>query len=162
VARELFYWDANAFLGLLNGETDKSSYCEAVIQQAQQGHVLIITSALTLAEVLFIKGQVKLDPAKRQKVETFFRAEYISVRNLTRAVSELARDVVWDSGIKPKDAIHVATAVFYKIPKLHTFDEPLIGKSGVSINDHTLVIEKPSIPHQMDLLGKSGETEKPN
>ena len=147
---------------MLNGESDKSSYCEAVIQQAQQGHVLIVTSAFTLAEVLFIKGQGKLDPAKRQQVETYFRAEHISVRNLTRAVSELARDVFWDFGINPKDAVHVATAVFYKIPVLHTFDEPLIGKSGVSINGHTLIIEKPNIPHQLDLLGKAGEKEKSN
>lgn len=157
MARELFYWDANAFLGLLNGETDKSASCEAVIQQAQQGHVLIVTSALTLAEVLFIKSQQKLDPAKRQKVETFFRADYISVRNLTRAVAEIAREVFWDHNIRPQDAVHVATAGFYKVPVLHTFDEQLIAKSGVSINGHSLKVEKPNIPHQMNLIGKDGE-----
>lgn len=159
MARDLFYWDANAFLGFLNGEDDKSTYCEAVLEQARNGHVLIVTSALTLAEVLFIKGGKKLDPSKRGKVDIFFRADFISVKNVTRAISEMARDVVWDFGVNPKDAIHVATAAFHRIPVLHTFDGPLIGKNGSVINGYALKIEKPNIPHQLPLLDKRG---KPN
>lgn len=157
MARDLFYWDANTFSGFLNGEEDKYSYCESVLEQAKNGHVLIITSALTIAEVLFIKGGPKLESSKREKIERFFRAEYISVKNVTRAISEDARDIYWDNGISPKDAIHVATAAFYKIPVLHTFDIPLIGKSGLIIKGHTLKIEKPSIPHQLPLIPKNDE-----
>jgi len=160
VARDQFYWDANAFVGFLNGEADKVSLCEPVLKQAQNGHILIVTSALTIAEVLFIKGGKKLDPSKRGKIEKFFRADYISVKNVTRAISELARDVFWDFNIDPKDAVHVATAVMFKVPILHTFDVPLLGKNGLVINGHSLKVEKPKIPHQLELLDKSGEAKE--
>lgn len=151
MAKDLRYWDANAFSGFLNGESDKMDDCLSVLKATEDGHVLIVTSALTLAEVLFIKGGPKLDPAKRKAVEDFFKADYISVRNVTRYVGELARDVFWDHGIKPKDAVHVATAVVHKLPILNTFDGDLLGKSGLIVNGHTLAIEKPHLPQQMEI-----------
>ena len=48
--------------------------------------------------------------AKRRVIE-FFKNEYISVQNVTREVAEVARDLVWDKKIKPKDAVHVASAI---------------------------------------------------
>jgi len=56
VAKELYYWDSNAFPGYLNGEADKIPECEPVLKEAQKGHIQIVTSALTLAEVLYIIG----------------------------------------------------------------------------------------------------------
>lgn len=37
---------------------------------------------------------------------------------------------VWEDDIKPKDAIHVATALALGANALETFDQGLIGKSG--------------------------------
>ena len=145
-----FYWDANAFLGLLNDEDGKADECARVLAAAKNGTVIIVTSALTLTEVLFVKGQPKLDPAKRSIVDRFFRAPYISVRNVTRQTADLARDLVWDLNIRPKDAIHVATACLYKVPIMHTFDDALIGKSGLVLAGHQLTITKPAIIHQTD------------
>lgn len=122
----------------------------------RRGNVLIVTSALTIAEVLFIRQGPKLPPEKREVVEKFFKADYIAVRNVTRHIAELARDVFWDHGIKPKDAVHVATAAFFKVPVLHTFDGSLIGKSGLVVqlpsgNKHPLEIKNPYVPHQLEL-----------
>ena len=60
MARDQFYWDANAFVGFLNGEADKVSLCEPVLKQAQNGHILIVTSALTIAEVCLLKVERNL------------------------------------------------------------------------------------------------------
>lgn len=135
----------------MNGETDKVSDCESVLKAAEDGHVLIVTCALTLAEVLFIKGGHKLDDSKRKKVETFFKADYISVQNVTRFVGELARDVFWDHGIKPKDAVHIAAAAIHKITIFNTFDGDLLDKNGLIVNGHTLTIEKPHLPRQLGI-----------
>ena len=156
MARETFYWDANAFSGYLNDEDGKVDVCEPVLKEAERGNVLIVTSALTIAEVLFIRQGPKLPPEKREVVEKFFKADYVAVRNVTRHIADLARDVFWDHGIKPKDAVHVATAVFFKVPVLHTFDGPLISKSGLVVqlpsgNKHSLEIKKPYVPHQLEL-----------
>lgn len=161
MAREVIYWDANAFSGYLNDEHDKVAACGDVLTQAQAGHILIATSALTLAEVLYIKGGPKLDPSKRTKIEQFFKADYIAVRNVTRAVSNLARDVYWDHGIMPKDAVHVATAMMYKIPVLNTFDEPLIGKNGIAVNGHVLRIGKPHVIVQADWVDDKAQDKRP-
>ncbi len=57
--------------------------------------------------------------------------------------------MVWDHGIDPKDALHVATAISAKVDVFNTFDKPLIGKS-LEIGDPKLLIEIPNVA-QRDL-----------
>jgi predicted nucleic acid-binding protein len=132
LSRELRYWDANAFLAFFQEEAGRVDSCEAILEEAEAGKILIVTSALTLAEVLAIRGAKKLPPLKKMKnrVINFFKHEYIAVQNVTREVAEMARDLVWDKGIKPKDAVHVASAIVAEVAAFETFDKPLIRKSG--------------------------------
>jgi predicted nucleic acid-binding protein len=90
--------------------------------------------------------------AKANLVRRFFRRSYMRVRNVTRAVSESAQDLVWSKGIKPKDAIHVATALDARVMALETFDDDLIGKSG-QVGNPPLVIRRPIPPEQWELFG---------
>lgn len=124
------YWDSDCFLGHLQKEDGKADSCWQVLQAAEDGDVLIVTSALTLAEVLAVKKKDKIPKERKDDVINFFKNDYIIVRNLDRRISEIARDLVWDNGIAPKDACHVATALFFGLDKLHTFDEKLIAKTG--------------------------------
>jgi predicted nucleic acid-binding protein len=114
------------------------------LDDAEQGKVLIVTCALTLAEVLALRGHPRLPPdqALKRKVTEFFKNEYISVQNVTRQVAELARDLVWDHQIAPKDAVHVASALAVEAPILETYDQSLIGKSG-TIGNPPLIIREP-------------------
>ena len=55
----------------------------------------------------------------------------IEVRDVNRYLAEDARQLVWDqSGVKPKDAIHLATAIKHHIATFDTFDEDLIQLDG--------------------------------
>jgi predicted nucleic acid-binding protein len=141
------YWDADAFLGHFNGEPDKMAACESVLQAAEAGRLLIVTSALTIAEVLYVKGHKAMPPEKRQKVAAFFKQPYISVQNVTRKIAELARDLYWDANVRPKDAVHVATALIYRLPELNTFDKHLLGLNG-KVGDPTITIRIPHEPGQ--------------
>ena len=116
-----------------------------MLEEAKAGRILIVTSALTLAEVLALRGQPKIAAAKREAVVQFFKHEYIAVQNLTRKLAEEARELVWDHGIAPKDAVHVATALAGKVSMLHTFDADLIKKSG-KVGAQGLTICKPFVP----------------
>jgi predicted nucleic acid-binding protein len=138
------YWDANAFLGWLSREPDKVALCRPVIDAARAGNVIIITSALTIAEVLWLKGQ------RAKAIEDFFRHRWIVIRELDRFVAEEARELVWEKNVKPKDAIHVATALRQdvEIDQLDTFDGPLIKLSG-TIGDPPLLIGEPSLPPKL-------------
>ena len=89
--------------------------------------------------------QVTLD--KATIIRKFFRHSYIRLRNVTRAVAESAQDLVWYKSVKPKDAIHVATALEANVPVLETFDKELLGLSG-KIGTSGLIIRKPIPPDQ--------------
>lgn len=54
-------------------------------------------------------------------VTEFFENPFIELRNLDRFVAEKARPIVRQFGLKPPDAIHVATAILMKVDLLHTF-----------------------------------------
>jgi predicted nucleic acid-binding protein len=144
------YWDSDVFLGYFNEEPDKYSACEGVLEAANDGKILIVISALTLAEVLYAKKQPKLPIDKRAEIESFFKSPFISVQNVTRKIAEKARDIVWDNNIRPKDAIHVATALTYKIPVLNSFDQQLL-KYNKALGNPRLRIEKPHEPGQHHL-----------
>src|SRR5665213_770416 len=148
---ELIYWDSNAFLGWLQEESTKVDLCKGTLERADAGEVLIVTSALTIAEVLWLRGGPRLTKDKAEILRKFFRRSYIRVRNVTRTISESAQDLVWNNDIKPKDAIHVATAFDANAPFLETFDEGLLKKSGI-IGAPPLVIRKPIPPKQAKLF----------
>lgn len=152
------YWDSNCFLGWLKNEPDKYKKCQAVIEKAELGEIEIITSAFTLAEVLYLRKDVKIGPEQSGVIRKFFENEYILLVNVTREVAEIAQDVVWNYQVHPKDAIHVASALKLKVPILDTFDGDLIGLSN-KIGDPPIIITEPNIQHQEDLF--EGKEDRP-
>ncbi len=151
MSAELIYWDSDTFLGWLQNEAGKAEVCEGTIKRAEAGEVLIVTSALTITEVLWLRGAPKVSRDKAEILRRFFRRSFIRVRNVTRSVAESAQELVWDHNIRPKDALHVATALDAKASILETFDDGLIGKSG-SVGDPPLIVRKPVAPAQGKLL----------
>jgi predicted nucleic acid-binding protein len=144
------YWDANAFLGLLNGEQAKLTACQSVLDAAEQGRIVIVTSALTIAEVLHIKNEKPVPKDKRDLIKAFFKVPYISIQNVTRGIAERAQEVYWEFGVQPKDAIHVATALVYKLGVIETFDGKLLGLDG-KIGQPPIIIRIPHEPGQQKL-----------
>lgn len=147
---ELIYWDSCAFLGWLQAEPDKVDLCGGTLDRAKAGEVGIITSTLTLTEVLWTKGGPKLSADKAETLQRFFRHSYIRLHNVTRGVAERARDVVWNHNVKPKDAIHVATALELNVPTLETFDDGVLKLHGL-IGSPPLVVRKPIAAQQGSL-----------
>lgn len=145
---EFRYWDTDAFLGYLKVEADKIRETEAVIKEAEAGNIRLVTSALTLTEVIKLRKHSPIDRSQSQSIKDFFKHEYISVRNVDRRIAEEARELVWDyPPLKPKDCIHVATALRFSIPCLETFDGDLIKLDG-TIGAPPLHIRRPMIVQQ--------------
>lgn len=145
------YWDANAFLGWLNGESDKVVQCQSVLDAAEEGRVDIVTSALTLTEVIKLKGAKPIARDKEDAIRAFFENPYIIVREVDRFVAEDARELIWAHGIEPKDAIHLATALRLKLTVMDTFDDQLIKLSN-KLGKPPLVIGHPNMPHTPDMF----------
>ena len=155
---EKIYWDSDCFLGHLQDEDGKAEKCDGVLQRAERGEVLIVTSALTLAEVLWMRNAPRLPKEKAELVQKFFRRSYIRVYNVSRKIAEAAQVYVWENNIEAKDAIHVATAIHLDAGALETFDAKLIGNSG-TIGTPLLLIRQPEAANQGRLdLARPAET----
>lgn len=142
------YWDSCCFLSHLMGE-DETGGCRMILGDAQAGKLQIVTSSLTIAEVLWLRRKTRIPKENAEIVEAFFRHEWILVRELDRQVAEEARALVWDHDVPAKDAVHLATALnvhaVTPLEQLDTFDNddltPLSGKFG----DPPLMIGPPWI-----------------
>ncbi len=119
----------------------------------------LITSAVTLSEVIHLKGKPQINQRDNEKIRDFFRNPYIIVRNLDRETANLSRKFIWENSLKPKDAIHLATAVRAGVSLLHSFDGDLHGVSNIFGNPK-ITIEEPSMPQQMtiDQIALGGES----
>jgi len=144
---ELVYWDSATFLAYFQEEAGRVEQCRGTLDRAVAGDVCIVTSALTLAECLWLRGNPQIPKNRAQIVRSFFRHSYMRVRNVTRKTSELAQELVWEHSVRPKDAIHVATAIEARVPIIETFDQSFISKTGL-IGDPPLVIREPVQPTQ--------------
>jgi predicted nucleic acid-binding protein len=110
------YWDSDIFLTWLNKEPGKYDKCRGVMKEAEDGNLEIVTSALTIAEIIYLKGHPKITIERSNAICRFFESEYIKLVNVDRYVAESARTLLWQHSLKPKDAIHVASALKVNIP----------------------------------------------
>lgn len=144
------YWDANAFIGLLKREPQLVQGCQSVIQAAEEGKVLIATSALTIAEVIRGKGLPPMTASKRAVIDNLLHNPWIDIYDLDRELASRARDIIWSldgrgrnkGGLSSTDAIHVVTALEAKASALHTNDAGIARFSGLS-EIGTLKVSRP-------------------
>ncbi|MFY9822068.1 MAG: type II toxin-antitoxin system VapC family toxin [Thermoanaerobaculia bacterium] len=145
------YWDSSVFLAWLLPEPDRRRQCREVLTAAERGDVNIITSAITLTEVIKLKGKPPLRADQHEKIRRFFQNDYIKVVDADRFIAEDARRLIWNHGLQPKDSIHVATALrltailHWKAPRLDCYDGDLIALSG-KLGSPPLTIDVPSMP----------------
>ena len=152
MAIERVYWDSDCFLGVFKGEPDKVNKCQGTIKAAEEGTLIIVTSAITLTEVIKLKKKPGLAKNDEQRIVDFFKHKYIYIQNVDRKTAEYARQLIWKrGGLWPKDSIHVATAIIRKTTKLHTFDSYLL-KLNNKLGNPKLRICEPDIPYQADLF----------
>jgi predicted nucleic acid-binding protein len=129
------YWDACTWIALIQrekilvGGSDRDTACRAVIAEAKKDKIEILTSTLSLVEVC---KDPKIRSSKEDQIGTYFENDYILLMTLDRLVAQHARHLmtVGHAGLKPPDAVHVASAVLGQVSELHTFDDKLLRLDG--------------------------------
>jgi predicted nucleic acid-binding protein len=148
--RRRIYWDSCVFIHVIQQTPELRTTLEAILDEARAGSLVIVTSALTLAEVRGAGSE-----ADEAMVDEMFRQDYIVVRVLDPPLASRARRLGREHGIKPADAIHVATAIDLGAEVMHTMDgktkkRGLIAKSG-QLEEVGLRIREPDWPVQTKL-----------
>lgn len=145
------YWDSWCFIAILNNEPEGAT-CEGILADARDGKLELIVSALTLLEVIRRKGDpLPISREHEQKIRDFFENDYIIMRNIDRLIAERGRDLCWSNQIRPRDALHLATALETECECLETGDPDLLRYNGM-IGTPPIEIRKPRQTGQMDLL----------
>lgn len=128
---KLIYWDSCIFIDAIQGNPEWNDVLSHIISAAEAGEVMIVTSALTLAEVIRDNktDAVAGDPEQETNIVELFDNTYVSVRTVDKQIGTLARQIARDYRLKPPDAVHVATALSTKVAELHTRDGEN-GKTG--------------------------------
>lgn len=158
---DLRYWDSGVFLAWLLPEPERTAACRGVIRAAEKGDLRIVTSGVTLTEVIKLKGRPPLKAEQEALINKFFQHRYILVRNCDRFVAEYARQLIWEyPALKPKDSIHVATAIKTRLPVLDSYDDGLLALDG-KVGTPALRIGEPHVPEQLSLLDKTPKLPMP-
>jgi predicted nucleic acid-binding protein len=149
---KIVYWDACVFHAIFGSEKGRVEPCMRIEKAAQNGEVVIYTSAATFVECVWVKsitdptGKLnKLSPEHEQVIEGYFRRSYIIVINCDRNIAEAARKLLWKYPLKPKDAIHVASAMAQQVDVMHSYDNDDLVKLDRKIGNPPLKICNPGV-----------------
>jgi predicted nucleic acid-binding protein len=155
------YWDSSVWIAYLQDETTgrKPGELEGakdMVAQADRGKLVIVTSVIGRIEVL----ATQLDAEGRDRFRKVFERRAFQEPGVDRRVADVAagiRESALADGrkIKTPDAIHIATAIVYEIPKVHTLDDKLLAISGTPIVK-SVIIEKPQAD-QNELFRADGQ-----
>ncbi|MSU48526.1 MAG: PIN domain-containing protein [Opitutus sp.] len=142
------YWDSGVFCSYFNKEKGRYSVIIDLLKDAHSGKSEIVTSSFTLVEVLYVKNGTPIKQSQEEMLELFFQYPFIKIVNAERSICERARQFVWKYGMKPKDAVHIATAEFAgKIVTIHdlfSWDSDFTGLNG-KIPSVTFPIREPYV-----------------
>jgi predicted nucleic acid-binding protein len=126
---------------------DRGAMCPPVLDAAERGVIEIVVSAIALVEVLARNRTGGIDD---QRVRDFFDNDYILLVNVDKHLGDFARRLMLAGhpGLKPPDAIHLATACIANVDQFHTLDDRLLALDGVidRLDGTRLVIKKPAVP----------------
>jgi predicted nucleic acid-binding protein len=124
------YWDSCVFLSYLNETPDRAPHIEALLTQAEAGKLEIVTSTVTIAEVAFAASEQisgALDPQIEAKIVALWGPPIRMVEfhaPIGARAAQLVRDAMLrKTGLKPMDAIHLATAEQVGVHEFHSYDD---------------------------------------
>ena len=139
----LLYWDTDVFIHRFQRTPAHITILQQLTDAAERGGIMFVQSTFTIAELVKDPEGEKLTVVQESLIEDFFENDFVTVRTLTEQIAFLARKIAREYGLKPGDAVHVATALFWKVPILHTFDQKLLNKAKL-MSDLSIRIEKPA------------------
>jgi predicted nucleic acid-binding protein len=141
------YIDANVYIAMLQGSSakdpEKARISAEILYLGERGELSVHASTFIEAEVIKPPGEEKpITPEQEAMIEGYFDKDFIVWLEVDRVIARKARKLARDHGMKPPDAVHVATALRAGCDQFLTWDEKL-HKGGRNIEG--LVICEPHL-----------------
>lgn len=160
---ERVYWDSSTYIDYLSGEHELHEAMEMVIEDWRAGQVTMVTSALTIAEVFFVRVNGRVIRERDIDIEALFNppsgARLIIVET-SRVTALRARDLAREA-ISSPDAVHVASALEARCPLMQTNEKAMWERSEAVGGNPSLRIEPPRWQRQLTAFGASSNEPEP-
>jgi predicted nucleic acid-binding protein len=127
------YLDTSAYLAAINNEKDRALVVRQILDAAEQKKIQIVASTFVVAEVIKIKGEdAYLTPDKESEIDEVLKSERILWVELDLTLALEARKLARAHGLKPGDAIHLASAIRAKADVLLRYDSRFNSKNEIA------------------------------
>ena len=126
------YWDSTNWISLLaEDEASRAEICQNILNDMVVGKLTVITSVWTLAEVIRRRRSLSISADDDRVITDFFRQhDNLVIHDVTRAVAEKARSLSREHGLRPADAVHLATALSSVADVFETWDRDFLALRG--------------------------------
>lgn len=122
------YWDSCAWIGLVNGEAGRKHALEAIYGQARSGLIHIWTSTISIVEANRLEAEMGMEkpipPESIKVLDDLLFQPFVMLAPVDTDIAIRARKLLRETPklSKKPDAIHLATAIRWDVPILHTYD----------------------------------------
>ncbi len=128
------YWDSCVFLSYVNEDAERVSHISALLEDARNGEIEIVTSTVSVVEVAFGAAeqiQSSLSEEMEARINKLWEpASPLLMADFHILIAEAAKGMMRSGvpegwSLKPMDAVHLATAQRLEVDEFHTYDGPL-------------------------------------
>ncbi|MEK6934056.1 MAG: type II toxin-antitoxin system VapC family toxin [Nanoarchaeota archaeon] len=118
----MIYLDANIFLYPLTSEDEKSEKCKRIISEVVENNNLGCTSMLTWDEVIYTLMKEKGKEEAAIEARKFLTIPNLIFIDVNFRIISFAQSLVENYSLKPRDAIHAATAILNNCKEIASDD----------------------------------------
>lgn len=120
------YLDSSVYIAAINGEAGRASTAKAILAAADRGDIAVVGSTWVVAEVIRMKGEAApLSLEKEKEIDAILRSEKVTWYEVDFSLAAEARHLARQYGLKPGDAVHLATALRARADTLLAWDKDL-------------------------------------
>ena len=119
--RNMAYIDANVFVyAIVSDDEDKKLKCREVLHNIVSGKIQASTSVLTWDELVWVLKKCLTNNEYLDKGRIFLETPNLTILQADRKTMFKAQELMSVYSIRPRDAIHAATALLNKEPEIIT------------------------------------------
>lgn len=118
------YLDTSVYIAAIKGEEGRADIAKRILNDARGGSLQIVGSTFVIAEVLRGRGEATPLSAELERIiDEYVFHDYITWVEVDVPLALEARRLARQHGLKPPDAIHLASAVRGEADQLLRWDD---------------------------------------